>query len=102
MTKLKLFKTVKLNLAKCLYFPNQTHLFNTKRLLALFAVFMGVVSFCLYLNYEADRVIEYVRSAYMTITFVGIFISLLSTISKTEVIFILIDTNITKTIEESE
>ena len=96
------FQTIKVNLAKCLYLPNQTHLFHTKRLLALLAAFMEVASFFLYLFYEADRVIEYVRSAYMTVTFAGIFLSFVNTIFKTEVIFMIIDKNILGTIKESK
>ena len=73
-----------------------------KRLLALFACLIGVSSFYLFLFYEANSMIEYVRSAYMCVTTLGIFISMLSTAFKTKEIFILIDTNIGGIIKESE
>lgn len=100
--KMKLFETIKLNLAKCLYFPNQTNLFNKKRLVVILMAFMAVVSFNLFLFCKANSVIEYVRSAYMSVTLLGIFISFLNTIFKTEIIFALIDINIGETIMNSE
>ena len=98
---MKYFETIKSSLAKCFYFPNQTHLFNTGRVLVLLACFVGISSFYLFLFYEANSVIEYVRSAYMCVTALGLNISIWNTISKTEVIFILIDTNIGGILKES-
>lgn len=99
---MEFFKTIKMNLSKCLYFPNQVHMFNMKRLLITIPSFLVVVSIFSFFFYEADNVIEYVRTAYMSVTTLGIFVSFLSTMYKTNKIFILIDIDIEQTIRKSE
>lgn len=99
---MELFKTIKINLAKCLFLPNQKHLFNTKRLLSILAAFSIVVIVVLFFIFEANSAIEYVRSAYMSITAIGLLINFLSLVFKTNEIFLLIDTNFTETINKSE
>lgn len=91
-----------MNLAKCLYYPNQTNLFNGKRLLAIFVAFSIVVSYTLFLFYEADRIVEYVSSAYLSSTTLGIFLSLIDTTLHTEAIFKLIDNDIKEITKRSE
>lgn len=88
---MELYKSSKMNLATCLYFPNQTHLFNMKRQLTILAAFLLVVSFFSILFYEADSIEEYVHSAYMTVASLGIFMSLIDTTFENNAIFILID-----------
>lgn len=61
------FITIKKNLAKCLFYPNQTRLFDTKRLMATFAGFRAVVSLFMFLTGEADDVTDYAFSAYCTL-----------------------------------
>lgn len=102
MVKMNFFETIKINLAKCFYYPNQTNLFNTKRSLITFAAFLVVVSLFLFLFYEATSVIEYVRSAYMCNSLFCVFISYLSTVFKTKLIFEFIDTNIGEAVKKRE
>lgn len=99
---MKPFKTIKMNLAKCCYYPNQTNHFNMKRLLAILAGFFVVVTQFAYLFHEADTVTEYVSSAYMSVSALGIFISMIDTTSKTETIFKLIDNEIGESTKRSE
>lgn len=96
-----LFKTIKIHLATCLYFPNETHIFNVKRLLATIAAFLVVVLYFAFLFYEADTVTEYVSSAYMTVATLGIFMSLIDTTFKTKTIFALIDNDLRKICRKS-
>lgn len=99
---MKFFKTIKMNLAKCLYYPNHTQLFDMKRLLITGAAFLIVVSFFLFLFYEAVSMIEYVSSAYFTTTILGIFLSFIDTTFKTKIIFTIIDDNIGGIVKKSE
>lgn len=99
---MKLFEIIRKNLATCLYFSNQNYIFNVKRLLATIAAFLVVVSFFLFLFYEADNVTEYVSSAYFTTALLGIFLSLVDTTFKTEAIFILIDIDSGEIMRRSE
>lgn len=97
--KTELFKKVKINLAKCFFLPDQKHIFNSKRLLSIFLAIIILVSF---LIFEANSVIEYVRSAYLSITVIATFTNFLSYVFKTDEMFILIDTHLTETIKKSE
>lgn len=91
---MELFGTIRIILANCLYYPNQTHIFNVERSLVTFAAFLVVVSHFLFLFYEANDITAYVSSAYMTVTVLGVFVSFLNTTFKTKTIFALIDIHI--------
>lgn len=99
---MELFKTMKINLAKCFFLPDQKHLFNSKRLLSIFLAIIILVIVVSFLIFEANSVIEYVRSAYLSITVIATFINFLSYVFKTDEMFILIDTHLTETIKKSE
>lgn len=88
---MEIFETIKMNLATCLYFPNQKHIFTVKRLLNIISVFLNVILLFAFLIHEADGITEYVSSAYMTVTALGIFMSMIDTMFKTNTIFVLID-----------
>lgn len=100
--KMDYFKTIKMNLAMCLYYPNQDHIFNVKRLRVIFAAFLVVLSYFAFLFYDAHSKTEYVTSGFMTVSALGIFISFIDTTFKTKTIFKLIDTDIGEIIEKSE
>lgn len=99
---MELFKLIKMNLAMCLYFPNQAHIFNKKRFLAIIVAFLLVVSHFIFLFYEANSATEHLSSAYMTVGTFGIFVSLIDTTFKTNTVFILIDVAIKEIIRRSE
>lgn len=99
---MELFKTMKINLAKCFFLPDQKHLFNSKRLLSIFLAIIILVIVVSFLIFEANSVIEYVRSAYLSITVIATFTNFLSYVFKTDEMFILIDTHLTETIKKSE
>lgn len=96
------FKAVRKNLRMCSYYPNQTRVFDTKRLMISFMRFLVVVSFFKFFIDDADNMADYVYSAYFTATTFGIFCSFLHTSSKTSTIFILIDTDVGKVIKEGK
>lgn len=85
------YATIKMNLAKCFYFPNQTHIFNVNRLMVNVGIFLLAVSHLTFLFCEADSITESVSAAYMTVTSFGIFVSSMHTTLKTETIFKFID-----------
>ena len=99
---MKLFETIRMNLAKCLYFPNQVRLFDTKRLLATFIAFLSVISHFLFLFFGAEKMTQYVISAFWTTTILGIFCSFVHTTIKTATIFVLIDCDIGELVKQSE
>lgn len=96
------FETIKANLARCLYFPNQPRLFNATRAMITFAAFLVIVSLFLFPFYEAQSVIEFVRSAYMCNSLLCVYISFLSTVFKTNLIFQFIDSNIGAAVQKRE
>lgn len=102
LMKMAFYKTIKVYLAQCSYYPNQTNSFNGKRLLAILAAFLIVASHFLFLFYEADNVVEYVSSAYLSSTTLGFLLSLIDTTLHTEAIFKLIDNNIEEMSKMSE
>lgn len=99
---MEFYESIKIILAKCFYFPNQMHIFNMKRLLAILAGLFIVVTQFAFLFCDADSITEYVSSAYMTVSALGIFISLIDTTLKTETIFKLIDNDIEVITKRSE
>lgn len=99
---MQFFETNKINLARCFYYPNQTNPFNPKLVLIIFAAFLVVVSLFLFPFYEANSVIEFVRSAYMCNSLLCVYIAFLSTVFKSKLIFEFIDTNIGAAVEKSE
>ena len=80
-----------MNLARCLYFPNQPHLFNRKHSLLVFLYLLIIISYFAFLFFEADAVTEYVNSAYVTVAAFGAYLSFVDTSFKTNAIFELID-----------
>lgn len=73
-----------------------------ERLLAILAGFFVVITQFAYLFREANTVTEYVSSAYMSVSALGIFISMIDTTCKTETIFKLIDNVIGESTKRSE
>lgn len=100
--KMELFETSKANLAKTLFFPNRTHVFNIERLLSILVALLLLLSVVSFFVFETNGVIEYVRSAYLSIGALAAFISFLSLVFKTKEIFLLIDTNFAETIRKSK
>lgn len=66
------------------------------------AGFFWVVSFFVYLFFEADTMGEYVNAAYFTTSALGIFCSLIHTSIETTTIFLLIDIDINGIVNGSE
>lgn len=87
---MKLFETIRENLARCFYDPNQSRLFNEKQSLAVVVLFGTVGSLVLFFIYVADDVVEYVSCAYFIIVGTGILVAFIDTILKTTKIFGLI------------
>lgn len=85
----------------CLYHPNQAHIFDMKRSMVAFAAFLVVASFFAFLIFEADNMAEYVNSAYFTTTLFGVFCSFIHTSTETATIFLLLDSDMGKIIDES-
>lgn len=98
---MNLFKTSKINLAKCLYFPNQTRQCNIKRLLANLVAILTVVSHLLFLFFGAEGVTDYMIAGFWTTTILGVFGSYIHTTIETETIFTLIDCDINDIVEMS-
>lgn len=84
-------KTSKMNLTKCFYYPNQTHVFNSKRLLVALLGILAIGSNVLYVFRVAHDAMEYVISAFFIVTAIGIFVSFIDTSMKTAKIYSLID-----------
>lgn len=99
---MELFETIKRNLALCLYFSNQTRVFDVKLLSVYFVAVLVVVSHFLYLFYEAENLTEYVYSVYWTTTMLGVLCASIDTRFETATIFVLIDSDIGETVKESE
>lgn len=79
--------TAKKNLTTCFYYPNQTRVFDTKR---LFAMTVGISTNTLTLAFalfDASNMEEYVISSYLIVTVFGISMSFIDTIFKTTKIF---------------
>lgn len=85
------FATIRRNLAKCFYLPNQTYIFNVKRVMVIVGFLLVVVSQSIFLFCKAVGITEHVSAAYMTVTSFGIFVSSIHTTLKTETIFKTID-----------
>lgn len=98
---MNLFETIKVNLAKCLYFPNQERQCDITRLLVNLIAMFTVVSHLLFLFFGAESVTEYVISGFWTTTTLGTFCSFIHTTIKTATIFVLIDCGINDIVELS-
>lgn len=100
LLKMKHFKTIRKNLASCLYYPNQTRLFDKKRLVASFIGFLIVASFLKFLIDDADNMEDYAYSIYLTSAVIGIFCSFIHTTIKTPTIYVLINDDIGRRFEK--
>lgn len=98
---MELFKTIKLNLALCFYYPNQTHIFSVERLLAVCVGFLPLGSIVLFAFFEANNVTDYVVPGFMFVTSFAILISFIDTTRQTPEIFSFID-KIEKIINKSK
>lgn len=85
------FEKIKTNLRLSFYYPNRSENFDRKHLLITFAWFLNIVLNFIFLIYETESIDEYVSSAYLITTIIGIFLSYIDTTLKTATIFRLID-----------
>lgn len=85
------FNTIKINLAMCLYYPDQTRIFDEKRLLVMIIYFSAIGSVILFALFEAKIATDYVISMFAIVSALGSLISFVDTSIKTKNIFSLID-----------
>lgn len=88
---MKVFKTIQMNLAMCFYQPNQTRIFDVKRLLVIFILISGIGSGVLFALFDADNTPDFVICTFVIVTKIGILISFIDTAIKTTEIFSLVD-----------
>lgn len=100
-TRMEVFKIVRKDLGICFYCPNQTHILDMKRLLAVLSQIASIISIFLFVRLEADNATDYVVSAILFVAVAGVFMSFIDTSIKTTKIFSFIDTN-EKDINKSE
>lgn len=98
---MELYRTVRMNLANCFYYPNQKRIFGTKRLLAIFLEVLAMISILFFILLEAENAMDYVTAGFLFVPAFGILISFIDTTIKTTKIFAMVDTSV-KTIEKSE
>lgn len=98
---MELFGIVKMNLAMCLFYPNQTHILDAKRLVVMIVGVLPIGSIALFILLEADEATHYVISVFSIVATFGIFISFVDTTIKTTMIFSLVDLNV-RIIEKSK
>lgn len=96
-----LFDTVRKSLALSFYAPNQTRIFDKRRVLFGSIVFLSIISFFVFIFVDAHNISEYVMSAYFLTAVTGIFCSFIDTSTKTAIIFKLIDCEFPQIIEKS-
>lgn len=88
--RMDIFKTIKNQLAST-GFTKRNERFHTEQLLRALEGFLGIVLQCLYIHFEAETTKEYMVSVLTTAVGIFIYIGYLSTVLKTEKIFIFID-----------
>lgn len=90
INKIKIFETVKKNLALT-GFINEKDPYHTEQCLRALEGFLAVVMQYLYLFFEAVTIKEYIDSIFMSTVGIFIYVAYLNTVSKTEIIFKSID-----------
>lgn len=98
---MNLFEAIKKNLELCLYYSNQTRIFNMKHVIVSCVAILIISSFLAYLFAEVKKIDEYVISAYWIITLTGILCSFIHTSMKTATIFVVTDCDIGEIIKKS-
>lgn len=88
---MKIGKTLKTKLARCLYDRNQPQLFYMKRSLTIAYCYFGISLIILFVPFEANNVTEYVTSAFVSVASIGIVTSFIDTSIKSAKVFSLID-----------
>lgn len=94
------FETIRKNLAMCLYYPNETHLFDKRRMVVIFVGFLVDASLLAFIVFEANSMEEYAFSAYFVTAFFGIFGSFIHTSTRTPTIFVIIDKDVEEEVNE--
>lgn len=88
---MEIFETIKINLAMCHLFSDQTKVFDMQRVLTSIISILFVVLHFIFLLCEAHTIEEYVRSTYMTTTALGLYIAFTTTLFKTPKLFTMIE-----------
>lgn len=89
--KMEVFEIIKKKLALCLYYREQTQIFDMNRVLAILFGILPLCSLLLFTLFDADNATDYVMSAFLIVAGTGTLISFIDTTLKTAQIFSFID-----------
>lgn len=88
---MEFIEIVKVKLATCFYYPNQTHVFSVQRLRVIFLGVFTILSQLLFVCLDADNMSDFVIAALIIESVTGTVISFVDTSLKTTKIFSTID-----------
>lgn len=89
--QIKLFETMQTNLINLGFIPNQKMPFNVQHTRGCIIGFLAIVLHFAFLVYEADTVKQCMDSIFMITVGIAMLTSFVSTVFKTETLFIVID-----------
>lgn len=98
--QMEIFKTIKNNFAS-IGFTKKNEQFHTEQLLRTVEGFLAIILQCLYLLFDANTIKDYMVSILTTTVGIFVYVAYLSTVIKTEKIFIFLD-DIEDVINESK